>query len=129
MNWNTWKILKDRLCSGGLIESPFKTLQNAKKACDNLSSHKKCGCISDESFAGGEFTTNKGVGSRPVPGAISYVRRDRTKGIHSNILILKSYKSNKILVLIKMHLIFIIIIRRMDQNDEQILLRRSHSNI
>ena len=94
VNWNTWKILKDRLCSGGLIESPFYSLQNAKKACDNLSSHKKCGCISDESFAGGEFTTNKGVGSRPVPGAISYVRRDRTKGIHSNILILKLYKSN-----------------------------------
>ena len=126
VDWNTWKILKDRLCSGGLIESPFYSLQNAKKACDKS---KKCGCIADESFAEGEFTTNKGVGSRPVPGAISYVRRDRTKGIHSNILILKSYKSNKILVLIKMHLIFIIIIRRMDQNDEQILLRRSHSNI
>ena len=135
VNWNTWKIEKGRLCAGGLIES-FKNLQDAKKACVKSSA---CGCVSDDSFQfpdddSLDFTTNKfpvgeNPATMPVDGVIAYVRLHRTKGIHSNILILKSYKSNKILVLIKMHLIFIIIIRRMDQNDEQILLRRSHSNI
>ena len=85
------------MCAGGLIES-FKTLQDAKKACVKSSA---CGCVSDDSFSfpddsSLDFTTNKFPvegfpATAPVDGVIAYVRLDRTKGIHSNILIFKSY--------------------------------------
>ena len=84
VNWNTWKRLKDRLCNGEYIEN-FKTLQDAKKACDKS---LDCGCIS--ALTGDAFLTAKGTRTMRHEGGTAYVRRDGTKGIHSNILILKS---------------------------------------
>ena len=76
--------MKDRLCRGQIIES-FENLQDAKKACDKS---LDCGCVSE--YDDEYLTTNKGTQTVRVEDNIAYVRRARTKGIHSNILILKS---------------------------------------
>ena len=84
-----YERLKNTLCGGRIIES-FKNLQDAKEACD---SSYECGCISDQGAHLDKFTTHFGTVHYPARGGIAYVRLDRTKGIHMNILLPKSYKS------------------------------------
>ena len=115
--------MDNKLCTGHTIGKRFVSLIPAKEACEKTSG---CGCIADGPHRS-TYRICEGRGYKHAIGTAWILRPTTTKGIHSNILIYQSYKSDK--AVIEIRLIFIIIISRMDQNDEQILLRRSHQYI
>ena len=94
--------MDNKLCTGHTIGKRFVSLIPAKEACEKTSG---CGCIADGPHRS-TYRLCEGRGYKHAIGTAWILRPTTTKGIHSNILIYQSYKSNKILVLIKLHLIF-----------------------